>query len=102
MIDLSKITGFEWDKWNTDKSYQKHSITPNETEQVFTDEGVQIEKDVKHQEKETRYIAIGKNAGARILFVVFTLRKHKIRVISARAANQKERRLYEETVKKNS
>ncbi|MBI2338226.1 BrnT family toxin [Candidatus Daviesbacteria bacterium] len=101
MIDLSKIISFEWDKGNIDKSYQKHGITPNETEQVFTDEGVQIEKDIKHQEKETRYIAIGKNEVARILFVVFTLRKHKIRVISARIANQKERRLYEKRVKKN-
>lgn len=101
MLDLSKITGFEWDKGNIDKSYQKHGITPNETEQVFTDEDVQIEKDIRHQEQEIRYITIGKNAVARILFIVFTLRRHKIRVISARAANQKERRLYEKTVKKN-
>ena len=101
MIDLSKITGFEWDKGNIDKNYQKHSITPNEAEQVFTDEGAQVEKDIKHQEKEERYIAIGKDAQNKILFVVFTLRKHKIRVISARVANQKERRLYEEQVKKN-
>lgn len=102
MIDLSKITGFEWDKGNIDKNYQKHGIAPNETEQVFTDEDVQVERDIKHQEKEKRYIAIGKNAVDRILFVVFTLRKHKIRVISARVADQKERRLYEEAVKKNS
>ena len=102
MIDLSKITGFEWDKGNIDKSYHKHGITPNETEQVFTDEGVQVERDIKHQEKEERYIAIGKNAGDRALFVIFTLRKHKIRVISARSANKKERRLYyEEAAKKN-
>ncbi len=102
MIDLSKITGFEWDKGNTDKSYQKHGITPNEAEQVFTDEDVQVERDIKHQEKEKRYIAIGKNAADRILFIVFTMRKNKIRVISERIANQKERRLYEERVKKNS
>ena len=102
MIDLSKITGFEWDKGNIDKSYQKHGITPNEAEQVFTDEDVQEEKDIKHQEKEKRYIAIGKNATDKILFIVFTMRKNKIRVISARIANQKERRLYEERVKKNT
>ncbi len=101
MLDLSKITGFEWDKGNIDKSYQKHGITPNESEQIFTDESVQVEKDIKHQEKEERYIAIGRNTQHKILFVVFTMRKHKIRIISARAANQEERRLYEETVKKN-
>ncbi len=102
VVDLSKIIGFEWDKGNIDKSYQKHGITPNETEQVFTDEDVQVEKDIKHQEKEKRYIAIGRNAAERVLFIVFTIRKRKIRVISARVSNQKERRLYEETVKKNS
>ena len=101
VIDLSKITGFEWDKGNVDKSYRKHGITPNETEQVFTDEDVQVERDIKHQEKEERYIAIGKNAADRVLFIIFTLRKHKIRMISARAANQKERRLCEERVKKD-
>lgn len=101
MVDLSKITQFEWDKGNIDKSYRKHGISANETEQVFTDEDVQIERDIKHQEKEERYIAIGKNASDKILFIVFTVRRHKIRVISARIANQKERRLYEERVKEN-
>ncbi len=101
MIDLNKISGFEWNKGNIDKSYQKHGITPNEAEQIFTDEDVQIEKDIEHQEKEERYIAIGKNAANRVLFIVFTIRKHKIRVISARVGNQKERRLYEEKVKNN-
>ena len=28
VIDLKKLTGFQWDKWNADKSYQKHGITP--------------------------------------------------------------------------
>lgn len=102
MIDLSKITGFEWDKGNIDKSYHKRGITPNEAEQIFTDEDLQIEKDAKHQEVEKRYIAIGKNETEKVLFIIFTLRKHKIRVISVRLANQKERRLYEEKVKKNS
>jgi len=102
VIDLSRIIGFEWDKGNFDKSYQKHGITPNETEQVFTDEDIQVEKDIKHQEKEKRYIAIGKNAAGGVLFIVFTLRKHKIRAISARVANQKERRLYAERIKKNT
>ena len=61
MVRLPKVLEFEWDAGNIDKSYQKHGITPNETEQVFTDEDVQVEKDIKHQEKEERYIAIGKN-----------------------------------------
>lgn len=101
-MDLSKIKGFQWDKGNVDKSYQKHGITPNRAEEVFLDRNLGIERDIKHQEIEDRYIAIGKTSSGRILFVVFTLRKNKIRIISARSANEKERRKYETSIKKDS
>lgn len=99
MLDLSKVTGFDWDKGNIDKSFVKHGVTPNEAEEVFLDEKIQIEKDIKHQEAEERFIAIGKISETRILFVIFTIREDKIRIISARIANLKERRLYEEKIK---
>jgi len=95
MIDLNKIIGFEWDKWNIDKSYKKHGISPNETEEVFLDERVQIKKDIKHQEQEDRFIAIGKTTEKKLLFVVFTIRKDKIRIISGRTANKKEKEVYQ-------
>lgn len=101
VIDLIKILGFEWDKGNVDKSYQKHGITPNEAEEVFVDKNVGVERDIKHQESEERYIAIGMTLNEKLLFVVFTVRGNLIRVISSRKANKKERRLYEEA-KKNS
>ena len=91
MINLNKILGFEWDKWNIDKSYKKHGISPNETEEVFLDEDVKIEKDIKHQQQEERFIAIGKTTEEKILFVIFTVRHDKIRIISGRIANKKER-----------
>lgn len=99
MIDLSKIKGFQWDKGNVDKSYQKHGITPNEAEEVFVDKNVGIERDIKHQETEERYIAIGVTLNEELLFVVFTMRDDMIRVISVRRANKKERRLYEKAKK---
>lgn len=98
MIGLRSIIGFEWDKWNIDKSYKKHDITPNETEEVFLDENVKIQKDLKHQEQEERYIAIGKTIENKILFVVFTIRKDKIRVISGRLANKKEKEVYQKSI----
>ncbi len=94
MVDLSKITGFEWDKWNRDKSYKKHSITPNQTEEVFLDKDLIIKNDLKHQEQEKRYIALGETTEGEILFVVFTIRKDKIRIISGRRANRKEKEVY--------
>lgn len=102
MVDLKKITGFEWDKGNIDKSYLKHGITTKDAEEVFLDKGIQIKKDFKHHETEERFIAIGKNLKAKVLFIIFTMRYNKIRIISARTANKKERRLYEEKTKTNT
>ena len=99
MVDLKRIKGFEWDEGNIDKSYQKHGITPNTAEEVFVDKNVVIEQDIKHQEKEERYIAIGMTLNEKILFVVFSMRDSMVRIISSRIANKKERRLYEEAKK---
>ena len=96
MIDLSKITGFEWDKGNIDKSYQKHDITPNKAEEVFLDEDLLLLEDIKHSKQEERFEATGKIIKGEVLFLVFTIRKDKIRIISARKANKKERRRYEQ------
>ena len=32
---LSQCTGFEWDKYNSEKIKTKHDVTPVECEQVF-------------------------------------------------------------------
>lgn len=98
MIDLKKIVGFEWDEWNTEKSYKKHGILPNEAEEIFLDDNILILEDVEHSKQEKRFEAIGKVIEGRILFLAFTLRRDKIRIISARAANQKERRKYEQAI----
>lgn len=94
-MDLSKVKGFQWDKGNVDKSYQKHGITPNEAEEVFLDENILLLEDIKHSKQEERFEAIGKIVKDKILFLAFTIRKNKIRIISARIANKKERRQYE-------
>ena len=96
MLKLGTYKGFEWDKGNVDKSYQKHGITPNEAEEPFLDENATIVKDVKHSQKEERLILLGKTLGKKLLFIVFTIRQTKIRIISARKANQKERKQYEQ------
>lgn len=91
----AEIIQFEWDDGNLDKSYQKHGITPNQVEEAFTDEEVIIVLDVVDSLGEKRLIAIGKTLDKLILFVVFTIRVSKIRIISSRRANQKERKKYE-------
>ena len=71
---------------------EKHNISFETAAHVFNDPNYIEMYDFEHSFEEERYIAIG--AVGKILFVVFTERKEKIRLISARIATEKERRLY--------
>lgn len=98
MIDLAQIDGFDWDDGNRSKSAEKHSVSQAEAEQVFADSELLLAEDVKHSEEEARYQALGETAEGRLLHVTFTLRHNqtRIRVISARSMNRKERASYEQ------
>lgn len=96
MLKLDSFTGFEWDKGNLDKNYKKHGISANVAEEAFLDEQAIIVRDIKHSGKEKRFIVIGKTTENKVLFVVFTVRKDKLRIISTRPANRKERDKYDQ------
>lgn len=89
---------FQWDKGNKGKNYQKHKVADTECEEVFFDQHKKIFKDFLHSGKEDRHILLGQTKENRILFVVFTLRPGKVRVISARDLNKREKNLYEEKI----
>lgn len=89
------IHGFEWDSGNSNKNWLKHGVANSEAEEVFFDDNKAMLHDELHSGKESRYIILGKTKKERILFVVFTIRKNKIRIISARDCNKKEEGLYE-------
>jgi len=93
---LLNCEGFEWDKGNSDKSWIRHHVTQGECEQVFFNEPIVVSSDIKHSQTEGRWYVLGKTDGERLLFIVFTIRKNRIRVISARDANKKERKIYDE------
>jgi uncharacterized protein len=94
MTTLEKCLEFEWSKGNIGKNI-KHSVGDREAEEVFFDKKKKIFKDILHSKKEERFRIIGKTKTGRILFVVFTVRQNKVRIISARDLNKKEVRLYE-------
>ena len=66
-----------------------------EAEEVFFNKPLKIFRDKKHSADETRFVAYGINSSNRKLTLVFTIRKQKIRIISARDQSKKERRVYE-------
>lgn len=93
---LKDALEFEWDDGNRGKNSQKHGITDSESEESFFDSEKKVLKDTRHSKQENRYILIGQTRQQKTLFVVFTKRKDKIRIISSRVLNKKERHLYEE------
>lgn len=98
MLTIREPVEFIWDKGNSDKNWPRHRVTNQESEEVFLDEEKKTFKDKLHSGDEERFRIVGKTKEGRILFVVFTIRRNKIRIISARDINKKEVNLYEEKI----
>lgn len=92
---------FQWDKGNIFKNAEKHNVTTQEAEEVFTNSPLIVAGDVKHSAGEQRFYGLGQTKTHRKLFVAFTVRDRKIRVISIRDMKRKERSTYEQ-LEKNS
>ena len=85
---------YEWDPNKEKLNYKKHRVKFADAVGVFEDEdAITIEDDHK---KEDRFITIGMDFLSRILVVVYTFRDVVIRIISARKATARERKIYEE------
>jgi uncharacterized DUF497 family protein len=91
---LDNCIGFDWDEGNTSKNWLKHKVTPSECEQIFFNQPLVVQADLNHSKKETRYFALGQTDLKRTLFIAFTVRNNRIRIISARDMSRKEREVY--------
>lgn len=94
-VSLPEFEGFDWDKGNIEKNWLTHQVTPQEAEQVFFNGPLLMAADVAHSRSEKRYLVLGKTDNSRLLFIAFTMRKRRVRVISARDMNRKEKKAYE-------
>ena len=92
---VAKCTGFDWDEGNILKNWEKHRVSAVECEQVFFNRPVVLAEDAGHSQLEERMFALGQTDAGRLLFVVFTVRRDLIRVISARDMSKRERKEYE-------
>ena len=86
---------FGWDEEKEKINIQKHKLDFATATRVFLDP-YRIEKyDAAHSEIEDRYITIGLVGEiAIVIMVVYTERRSCTRIISARAATQKEKEEY--------
>ena len=93
--------GFEWDELKNQLSIKKHGVSFNTAKQIF--EGpVLTWRDTRKDYGEVREISLGKVEGQDLLTVAHTDRHDCIRMISARVASQKERRLFDDAERKNA
>lgn len=92
------VGGFDWDAGNGAKC-QAHGMTLADVESVFASQPL-VGPDPFDSAVEQRWRAIGRTAGGRLAFVVFTIRtlgsERLIRPISARFKHAKEVRRYEQ------
>jgi uncharacterized DUF497 family protein len=92
--DVGRWEGFDWDEGNLFKNWEKHRVAASECEQVFFNRPLAAADD-RHSTREPRHFALGTTDAGRHLFLVFTVRKKRIRVISARNMNRRERKAFE-------
>jgi uncharacterized DUF497 family protein len=82
----------EWDDNKNHFNIRKHGISFEAAALVFADEERIEYYDKLHSQEKDRYIVLGYVNG--VLFVVYTMREDATRLISARLATPKERRIY--------
>jgi len=95
------IAGFDWDSGNERKN-EKHGVTMAEIEEIFLNMPLVLADDVMHSQKEVREIALGQTDMGRWLHVCFTVRKNRIRPISARDMSRRERKTYAKALEEDS
>ena len=96
-IEISEKIEFDWDESNIKKNEIKHGIYYKECEQAFQNNTI-ISEDIKHSKQEKRFQCLGMTDSKKLIFISFTLRNYKIRIISARPMSKKERRQYEKSI----
>ena len=86
---------FEWDDAKAAANLRKHRVSFEEATEVFDDPHAFDAYDSEHSDEEARFFIIGLSS-RRMLYVVYAERTGDVvRVISARRANQLQRKIYE-------
>ncbi|MEA2563564.1 MAG: uncharacterized protein QOH06_5068 [Acidobacteriota bacterium] len=86
---------FDWDGGNAEKNWERHQVSQSECEQVFFNRPLVVGDDDLHSVIEARHFVLGRTDAGRLLFLVYTLREERIRVISARDMTRREIKEYQ-------
>ncbi len=95
-----RFNGFDWDTGNKDKSLIKHGVSRTDAEEAFLNKAFVFPDTLYSTASEHRFVLFGENRAGKRLFIAFTIRNEKVRVISARPMSLKERDWYEKAKQK--
>lgn len=87
---------FEWDSAKAAANVRKHKVNFDEASTVFADDLSATGRDLEHSIDESRFVTFGLSSRGRVLAVSHTDRGGVVRILSARPATRKEKRIYEE------
>jgi len=93
---------FEWDPVKASDNLKKHRVGFDRAAEIILDPLTVSIPDEEHSEDEERWVSIGKDRRRSVLILIHTFleisaEECRIRIISARKANKRETRQYEET-----
>lgn len=86
---------FEWDDQKAQQNIEKHGIAFEKAAEVFFDPFYQFGDATPAGAHDQRDFILGYSVAERLLLVVYTERRQRTRIISARRATRSERKLYE-------
>lgn len=93
-LDYTSRMKFEWDEAKSDAGFRERGFDFAYAASAFADPNRLVRQDTRYSYGEVRYQLTG-NIERRLYVLVFTQRKDVMRIISARKANLREVKQYE-------
>ena len=92
---------FEWDEEKNRITVEKHGLSFERAMTIF-DGFCILDEDRRFDYGENRWVATGTIEDGVVIVLVYTIRKPRIRIISARSASKMERRRYYEKIRERT
>jgi uncharacterized DUF497 family protein len=99
-MDYIRTMNFEWDEAKSETCFQERGFDFAYAARAFFDPDRIMQADTRHSYGEERYQLMGK-IEQRLFVVVYPPKHGAMRIISARKANQREVKHYEDSTRDN-
>ena len=99
-MNYNAFMNFEWDEAKSEACFRERGFDFAYAARAFFDPNRVVQIDVRHSYGEERYQLMGKIEG-RLFVLVYTPKHVALRIISARKANQREIRYYEDNTRED-